>query len=204
MPAPSSTVSGAASESALQRAIRRADATGEWSDLREWLAALEVVKCRMIHERLRWQDGRLVRIDRGEPEPVLARLGLCPAEVREQRASCGHTMVRHHLQRALQALHEGGVSSEEEHAQLHQELNAIDNQIHLLDHRKGMAERRHAVLAEGQALGDPATTDHATALAEAAAEVRACEAEHDHHVERLAAWRERLLQLVDRASSSPR
>lgn len=204
MPAPSLTAYGPASETALQRAIRRTDATGDWCDLREWLAALEVVKCRMVHERLRWQDGRLVRIDRGEPESVLARLGLCPAEVREQRLACGHTMVRHHLQRALQTLHEGGVSSEEEHVQLHQELNAIDNHIHLLDHRKGAAEVRHAVLAEGQALGDPTSTDRATAVAKAAAEVRACEAEHDRHVERLVAWRERLLQLVDRASSSPR
>lgn len=175
------------------------DPIGDWSALRERLAALQVVKCRMVHERLRWEHGQLVRIHRGEPEPVLARLGLCRAEVREQRLACGHTMARHHLHQALRDLHEDGVLSEPEYVQLDQELNAVGNEIHLLDHRKGDAERWYAVLAEGQAIADLETAESCIALEKAAAEVRALESEHDRYVEQLGAWRGRLLQLIDRA-----
>src|SRR3989337_863431 len=76
--------------------------------LREQVASLRVIRCRMLHERVRVEDGAARRVSRGEPEPSLVRIGLCSPEVRARNLACGHTMARYVLLDAVQALHAAG------------------------------------------------------------------------------------------------
>jgi hypothetical protein len=177
--------------------VARSELVRDCVVLRDRIAALQLVECRMAHERLRREQGRLVRIDRGEPEPVLARRGLCSAEVREQRLACGHTMARYLLHRALRVLRLAGELGEREHGELEQALGGLGDQVHLLDHRKGEAERRSGLLAEGLSLSERPSAAARMALEAAAAEVRALEQEHEGYVRELGVWRERILRHLD-------
>src|SRR5215207_4743614 len=104
--------------------------------LREELAALCVVKCHMSHERVvRAADSMLPVVCRF-PEGSYQRVGLCSPEARARRLGCSHTTARTKLERAISELDTRG----EPGASLGHELNWLDNEIHLLDHRKGEAE----------------------------------------------------------------
>jgi len=110
--------------------------THHLNSLREEIAALSIVKCRMSHERARNEPGSILPIESKLFVGSYERIGLCHHEVRAQRLGCSHTSARIKLADVLDELRPetdlaGGWS---------QELNYLDNEIHLLDHRKGEAE----------------------------------------------------------------
>jgi hypothetical protein len=74
------------------------------SSLREEIAALRVVKCRMSHERVvRTADSMLPVVCRF-PEGSYQRVGLCSAEARGQRLGCSHSTARIKLKRGINEL----------------------------------------------------------------------------------------------------
>src|SRR4051812_35284337 len=95
--------------------------TDDLAHLRDEIAAGRIVKCRMQHEKFL------------PPAPggKLQRIGLCDSATRGERLGCSHSMARVKLKRAIQEL------PPEVAAPLAEELSWLDNQIHLLDHRKG-------------------------------------------------------------------
>ena len=166
-------------------------------DLRERLAALRVVRCRMVHERVRLEDGMPQREDRGDAEPSMVRMGLCKSEVRGRNLACGHTMARYVLLDAVHALHAAGTLSESEHAHLFLAVEHVANDIHRLDHRKGAAEKYLALTLERKTLtpgGDG--DDEAT---HAAAEVRQIEWQHDVYAEQIRALQNVVLAHLETA-----
>ena len=66
-----------------------ADSLQSLRALREQVASLRVTRCRMLHERVRVEDGALLRVSRGEPEPSLVRIGLC--DLGSSRVRCSRT-----------------------------------------------------------------------------------------------------------------
>lgn len=164
--------------------------------IRRRIAAMQLVACRMAHERVQWDQGRTVRRSgHGEPDVVL-RVPLCGAPTRTLRLACGHTMARSEMQRALVELRAAGTLSAEQCAVLAAELDALGNDIQLLDHRKGDAEKHHALLLEAQPPGGNADW---RPLQEAETHLRSLEDEHTRHVVRLRVWRDRLLAAIDAA-----
>lgn len=157
--------------------------------LRNQIASLQVTRCRMLHERVRIENGSVLRVSRGEPEPGLVRIGLCSPEVRARNLACGHTMARYALLDAVDALHAAGWLSAAEHASLRQALESVSNAIHLLDHRKGDAERDLALSSEKKHLS----------CEESAAEVGRLEEQHDAHAEQVRELRSAVLAHLDAA-----
>ena len=158
--------------------------------LREELAAMTIVKCRMAHERV-------IRVA-GSTQPVLSsgtsarfeRVGLCSPEVRAERLGCSHTMSRTRLDRAIGEL-ESGIAEP-----LAYELNWLTNEIHLLDHRKGEAEARQAT-AEQQAKRGGGETRGLEPLKESEI-VKELEREHDKYVERIGVLRDRVVSELNK------
>ena len=163
------------------------------SSLRAQMVALTAVKCRMSHER--------VVIDVASALPVVSttsnsgyqRIGLCPPQVRALRMACSHTMARIKLGEAIKELkrfteNEAAVSG------LDSQLNFLNNQIHLLDHRKGEAERVFATnLAE--------TPD---ARNQVKTEIQEMELLHDKYVNEMALLRDQVICAIDKLiESSP-
>ena len=163
------------------------------SGIRERIAAMEVVACRLAHERACWDKGRVIRCQVGDQD-VLVR-HLCGSDVRRQRLACAHTTARNVTEHALLELRDAGVLGEEACAAFVQELRTLGDQIHLLDHRKGDADKVYALAAEAARL----TTDAAAHASrdEAKALLRTMELEHDGYVERLRDWRDRVLAAAD-------
>lgn len=157
--------------------------------LRDRVASLQVTRCRMVHERVRTENGRVVCVFRGEPEPTPVRIGLCSPEARARNLACGHTMARYVLLDAVAALHSAGRLTDAEHDPLRQALERASDAIHLLDHRKGHAEKALALASEG---------DHASREG-SAAEVRRLEEEHDACAERIRELRSAVLARLDAA-----
>ena len=169
-----------------------ADSPESLRALRDRVASLQVTRCRMVHERVRVENGRIVRVSRGEPEPIPVRIGLCGPEARARNLACGHTMARYVLLDAVAALHAAGRLPDAEHAPLRQALESVSDAIHLLDHRKGHAERALALASEG---------DHAS-REESGAEVRRLEEEHDAYAEQVRELRSAVLAHLDAALSA--
>lgn len=169
--------------------------------LREQVASLQVTRCRMIHERVRVEDGAAMRVSRGEPEPSLVRIGLCSPEVRARNLARGHTMARYVLLDAVQALHAAGSLPDAVHDPLREALESVCNAIHLLDHRKGEAERQLALSSETNHLsrGGAAEEEGTTGAARSAAEVRRLEEEHDAYAEQIRELRGAVLAHLDAA-----
>lgn len=180
-----------------------ADSPSSLLALRARIAALHVRPCRMLHERVRQDGGAVLRVFRGEPEPVLVRVGLCSPEARARNLACGHTMARYVLLDALDALQTAGALPESTHARLRRAVESVSDSIHLLDHQKGEAEKRRALAAERKHLHTDGSTAEAaalaTALAAAEAEVRRIEGEHDAYAAEVRELREVVLEHVDAA-----
>jgi hypothetical protein len=155
--------------------------------LREQVAALQVTRCRMFHERVRVENGAVLWVHRGEPEPSPVRIGLCSPEVRARNLACGHTMARYVLLDAVRALHAAGRLPRAAHDPLEQALEGVCNGIHLLDHQKGDAERELALSSEREhrSRGEPAEEEATGEAAHAAAEVRRLEEQHDVYAEQI-------------------
>lgn len=158
--------------------------------LRDEIAALRIVKCRMEHERIVSPTGSL-RQEAGQAHSrEFQRIGLCSPEVRAERLGCSHTMSRVKLDEALEEL------LPDRAGPLRDELNWLTNQIHLLDHRKGAAEARKAKAAReirGRAGGEEAIE-----LAIASEQVDKMEQEHDRYVERVGQLREVVVAELDK------
>lgn len=163
------------------------------ASLRDEIASLRVVKCRMAHERV---------IEAAAPAPSpgsrgplhnFKRVGLCSPDDRDAQLGCSHTMSRTKLDRAISELEPGQAE------QFGRELNWLTNEIHLLDHRKGEAE---ACLATARRDGWGGLGDaHALELTEE--EVARLERQHDEYVERVGALRDRIVSEIERMLREP-
>jgi hypothetical protein len=119
------------------------------SILRDQVAALRAVPCRLEHERvLIGEEGIRRNRESAGNDPGVVRVGLCPKTVRDSQLSCAHTCARNHLDRAIAASRREGVLSAEEAAQLHKDLERISLAIHATDWQKNQAEVRYALLLE--------------------------------------------------------
>ena len=142
----------------------------------------------MFHERVRIENGAVLRVYRGEPEPGVVRIGLCSPEVRARNLACGHTMARYVLLDAVQALHAAGVLPEDERTPLQRALESVSDAIHLLDHQKGHAERWLALSTEAKQ--EPS---------QGAAVVRRLEVQHDACAEQIRSLQRTVLEHLDAA-----
>ena len=167
--------------------------------LRGEIAALGVVKCHMSHERI---------IRAGEPRPPLVsscpkgsykRVGLCSPEVRTQRLGCSHTTARIKLGDAIKELNTGNGKNSGQGPSLGSELNWLNNQIHLLDHQKGEAEKTLAKMEEEMYFADD-QTQRGAKLMGAQEAVRELERLHDGYVEQIGLLRDKVLNEMDRLS----
>ena len=162
--------------------------------LREEIAALSVVKCHMSHERIRRAGELMLPVACRVPEGSYQRVGLCSPEVRAQRLGCSHTTARIKLQDAINELNTGDAKSGQR-SSLGGELTWLNNEIHLLDHRKGEAEKNVAKLEE---LSRDVDRSHKEMeLLEARNVVREMERLHDQYVELIGALRDRVVNELD-------
>lgn len=119
------------------------------SILRDELASLRVLPCRLVHERVIVDANGIRRRDGAvESDPGMVRVGLCSKAVRDQQLSCAHTRARNVLDKAIVESVAQGLVSAREAAQLRAELKRIDLAIHMTDWEKNQAEVRYALLLE--------------------------------------------------------
>ena len=110
-------------------------------------------------------------------------LPLCSSELRAQRLGCSHTTARVRLATVVDEL-----SKETDQASAwSQELNYLDNEIHLLDHRKGEAE---AVLADNGRVVPRDAARYNAKLAQTENAVHELERLHDEFVTRIGKLRD--------------
>ena len=152
--------------------------------LRNEIASMTIVKCRMVHERI------VGVADSKQPiSGNLKRVGLCSPEVRAERLGCGHTMSRVRLDRVINEL-ETAVAEP-----LAYELNFLTNEIHLLDHRKGEAETQRArAELEAKRVGEELEL-----VKETTEIVKGLEQQHDIYVEKMKELMDRVVLEIDKA-----
>lgn len=168
--------------------MRRQKRLERLRSLRGEIAALCAVKCRMSHERVVRAGESMLPVASRLPGGGYERVGLCSPGARAQRLGCSHTTARVKLKDAineLRACREGAGPG----ALFDGELNWLDNQIHLLDHRKGEAEKALARLLE-EAHGARDDGRKAEKLAEAENGPREMERLHCEYVGRLSLLRD--------------
>lgn len=162
--------------------------------LRDEIAALRVVKCQMSHERIVRATDTMLPIVCSFPENSYHRAGLCSPEVRAVRLGCSHTMARIKLERGFKELGTGGSGLE---SSLDYELNWLNNEIHLLDHRKGEAEKGLAGILEEVYSADHQEHVHER-LRQAEEEIREMEKLHDEYVERVGVLRDTIVAELEK------
>jgi len=119
------------------------------SVLRDELASLRVLPCRLVHERVIVDANGIQRRDGAvENDPGMVRVGLCSKAVRDKQLSCAHTRARIVLDKAIVQTAAQGLLSAPEAAQLRAELQRIDHAIHMTDWDKSRAEVSYALLVE--------------------------------------------------------
>jgi hypothetical protein len=164
--------------------------------LREEIAALGVVKCHMSHERIRRMGDAMLPVA-CPSQDAYQRVGLCSPEVRMQRLGCSHTTARIRLEDAINELSRGNGVSGGPASSFASELNWLNNQIHLLDHRKGEAEKAVAKIEEEMhRAGNRVRSGEA--IMEARKLVLEMERSHDEYVEQIGALRDRVVNELDR------
>ena len=164
--------------------------------LRKEITALSVVKCHMSHERIIRAGEPMLPLVSSCPEGSYKRVGLCSPEVRAQRLGCSHTTARIKLEDAINELNAGNGKRGGQGPSLTSELNWLDNQIHLLDHRKGEAEKTLAKIEEEMyRAGD--RTPRANLMGAQKA-VQEMEQLHDEYVEQIGLLRDKVLNEIDR------
>lgn len=137
--------------------------------LRERIASLQVLPCRLAHEQVVLQDGLALRRSQGMGiEPALVRAGLCPGALRVRQLSCAHTSARNALMRAIETMGKESVLAEEDAERLKADLQRISDSIHETDWNKNASEARYALLLEKGPEGMPALLDEKRRLAELA------------------------------------
>ena len=167
------------------------------SSLREEIVALCAVKCHMSHERVIREGDSMLPVVCSFPEGNYQRVGLCSPKVRAQRLGCSHTTARIKLGSAIDELDLDGAVRSGPGSLLADQLNWLNNEIHLLDHRKGEAEKTLAkILEETYVAGDRART--AERLRDAEQAIRDMERLHDEYVDRIGVLRDRVVTEMDR------
>lgn len=173
------------------------DRLNQLRSLREEIAALCIVKCRMSHERVVRDYTSGLSVICRIPEGSYQRVGLCTPDLRAKRLGCSHTSARIKLDDAINLL---GASYRGNSAcvmVLSSELVWLNNAIHLLDHRKGEAEKQFArILDEVHQVGE--SVNMGEKLKEAENEVSEIEQLHDEYVERIGWLRERIVNEIDK------
>lgn len=167
------------------------------SSLRQEIAALQIVQCRMSHERVVSVADSMLPIVDALPEGSYQRVGLCSPEARVVSLGCSHTTARIKLESAIEAVATNSGDRCGPQTSFGSELNWLDNEIHLLDHRKGEAEKVLAgILAE--VTGADSGARECERLRAAEEEVREMERLHDEYVERIGALRDRIIAELDK------
>jgi hypothetical protein len=151
----------------------------------------------MSHERVVVAADTMLPVVRCFPAGSFQRIGLCDHETRALRLGCSHTTARVKLGAAIRELDVCGGDGRGLAESLGYELNLLNNEIHLLDHRKGEAEKELAKLLL-EARGDGARTHGDERLRKAEEDVREMERQHDEYVERMGLLRDRVLAEMDR------
>ncbi len=165
--------------------------------LRKEIASLRVVKCHMSHERIKRVGEFMLPIVSRFPSGGYQRVGLCSPEVRAERLGCSHTTARIKLQDAISELSIGHENNEGQDSELAIELNRLNNQIHLLDHRKSEAEKNLAEIEE-QKYHASDQADKVEELTAAKKVVLELEQLHDKYVEQIGMLKDRVLNSLDR------
>jgi hypothetical protein len=150
----------------------------------------------MSHERVLRTAGSQMPVVCRIPEGAYQRVGLCSPETRAQRLGCSHTMARIKLESTIDELETGVREKNGPESFLRSELNSLNNEIHLLDHRKGEAEKTLARIVEEQGASDRA--GQTERLREAETKVRELERLHDEYVDRIGILRDRVVTEMDR------
>jgi len=169
--------------------------------VRDEIATLCIVKCRMSHERVVRELASGLSVIRRFPEGSYQRVGLCTPELRAKRLGCSHTSARIKLDDAIDVLN---ISYGEEHDSisiLSSELALLNNDIHLLDHRKGEAEKRLARMLDEVSRASE-SVDKGEKVREAENEVGEMEQIHDEYVEQLGRLRDRVVNEIDKLINS--
>jgi hypothetical protein len=165
--------------------------------LREEIVALQIVKCHMSHERVITADESMLPIVCRIPENSYQRIGLCSPEVRAMRLGCSHTSARIKLEDAINELSSSAGEGNQLGPRLSRELSWLNNQIHLLDHRKGDAEKALARRLE-ETYGAAGLGCKGKELLDAENGVAELERVHDDYVEQIGRLRDRVLIEVDK------
>lgn len=171
----------------------------QFRSLREEIAALCIVKCRMSHERVVRDASGLPVICRF-PEGNYQRVGLCAPEVRAKRLGCSHTTARIKLEDAINVLVTSHGENNSSSLRMSREFVWLNNAIHLLDHRKGEAEKEAArILAESHQGIEPVNNEEK--LKEAEKGICELEELHDEYVERIGELRDSVIKEMDKLLS---
>jgi len=110
-------------------------------------------------------------------------------------------MARIKLEDAIRELEPDGSKPGASTSFLSCELNWLNNQVHLLDHRKGEAEKTRArILEELHAAADRASAYEQ--LSKAEQELGEMERLHDEYVDRLGRLRDRIVSQIDELTES--
>lgn len=162
--------------------------------LREDVATLCIVKCRMSHERVVTNCKSGLPVIRGFPTGSYQRVGLCAPDIRAKRLGCSHTSARIKLGDAIKELDTSYRGNNAASLLFSSELVWLDNAIHLLDHRKGEAEKSLArILDEAHQAGEKREK-----VKEAESEIYEMEQLHDEYVERIGQLRDRVVIEIDK------
>lgn len=165
--------------------------------LREEIATLCIVKCRMSHERVVRDQASGLSVICRFPEGSYQRVGLFAPDLRATRLGCSHTTARIKLDGAVKALGMSYARNTPSISMLRSELAWLNNAIHLLDHRKGDAEKRLARIRD-EATGASVCEYKRQKVREAEEEVGEMEQIHDEYVERLGRLRDRVVNELDK------
>lgn len=161
--------------------------------LRERIASLEVLPCRLAHEQVVLQGGLAQRRSQGMGlEPALVRTGLCPGSLRARQLSCAHTSARDVLMRAIETMGKESLLAEGDAERLTADLRRISDSIHETDWNKNASEARYALLLEQGPHEGPALLDEKRRLAELVSR-------HQAASEELSRMHGMLLECLDRA-----
>jgi hypothetical protein len=164
------------------------------SALRERVASLQVLPCRLAHERVLIENGLAKRRIQGAGmEQELVRVGLCPSAIRSRQLSCAHTRAHDVFEQAIRTAAQANLLHPEEAGQMRSAVRRIALAIYMTDSRKNQAEVRHALLLERQA------ADEAAPVRE---ELEELIRQHGVLAAELAVIRERLLERLDAATAS--
>ncbi len=164
-----------------------AEESEKFNELYEKIAVLKIVKCRLNHERIRYDKKTDLPLAGCLPEFGYTNIGFCPPEIRAQRLACGHTMARYELENALSHLASNGVEIEN----LQTDLREVTNRIHRLDHQKGFAEKHLAQLVEKK-YSEP-ENDLTEAIEQAKFSIRDIEDQHDECAEKIGQVRDLII-----------